>query len=211
MREVLIAGAVVLAAAVYLNNIALLLLGVAIAASGAILSAPTQTAPEEVWKRIAEGSWVNVQLILEALPPAAKAYYVPSAYAPRPLAVVGAPRPPTRLAFKDGEVYVFIPPGSALVEYCRDVIGEDPAESAAACLTKTGMAKRVVATPLSDGVRVEMEAPDLLYGGTVAEYVFGSWAASLAAAATAEAAKRIAYVEEERKEGKRRVVVVKFI
>ncbi|MEZ0248549.1 MAG: hypothetical protein ABWJ97_04690, partial [Thermoproteus sp.] len=94
--------------------------------------------------------------------------------------------------------------------YCRDVIGESPEDSASACLAKTGLAKRIAAKPIPNGIEVEMEAPDLFYGGTVAEYVFGSWAASVAAAAAAEAARRPTYVEEERKEGKRRVVVVKY-
>ncbi|MEM1637575.1 MAG: hypothetical protein QW247_07650 [Pyrobaculum sp.] len=55
MKEVLAIGVVVLAAAIYLNNVALLLLGVAITASGAILAAPRRTAPEEVWRKLAKG------------------------------------------------------------------------------------------------------------------------------------------------------------
>ena len=211
MREVLAVGAVVLAVAIYLNNVALLLLGVAITASGAILAAPQRTAPEEVWRRLAEGAWANVQAVLEHIPPAAKAYYIPSAMAPRPVAVLGEPRAPPRLAFKTEAGYLFIPPGSALVDYCRDVIGTDPAESAAACLAKTGMAKKIVSTPLPDGLRVEAEAPDLFYEGTVAEYVFGSWLASVAAAAAAEASGRPTYVVEDIREGRRRRVVVRFV
>lgn len=211
MKELFVVAIVILAAAVYLNNYSLLLLGVAVAASGAILAAPQRTAPEEVWRKIAEGSWLNVQLVLESLPPVSQAYYMPSSLAPRPLAVVGEPVPPKRFSFKAGGGFVFIPPGSALVEYCRDVIGSDPAESVAACLAKTGLAKKIVATPLAGGLRIEAEVKDLVYEGTVAEYVFGSWAASVAAAVAAEAAGRPAYVEEEDREGQRRRIVIRFV
>lgn len=211
MRELVIISALLLAVSIYLNNYVLFLLGAATAVSAAILAAPERTAPEEFWKKIAEGSWLNVQLMLEGLPPAAKAYYIPSGYAPRPVAVVGTPRKIDKLSFKVGESFIFIPPGSALAEYCRDVITDDPADSVATCLSKTRLAKKIAVTPTPTGLKIELKTADLFYAGTVAEYVFGSWAASVAAAIAAEATKKPAVVAEEKKEGDRRVITIQLL
>ena len=198
------------------NLTPLVALGLAALTVG-VLASWEPAARERVVAKLAEAGWENTAALIQAMGLPPKAYYVPSAVAGRPVAVV-AQGPPLEvprgaLTFKTpgGPALVLATPGGKALELCGELPG-DLGEALRTCVVNAlGLARSVSVAERGGEYVVEysgVSAPEL-YERLVVRSALGGVVASVTAAVAAEVLGRPVEVVEERRVGRRLVVVLR--
>lgn len=190
-------------------------LGLAVVAVG-FLTTWEPAARESIIVKLAEAGWENTSALVQAtgLPP--RAFYMPSKAVGRPVAVI-ATKPPGRiprdaLSFKTegGPALVLSTPGTKAVELCGE-LPQDLEEALRSCVVNhLALARSVEVAQRGDKYVVEYKgvtAPSM-YDKLPLRAALGTVIASVTAAVVAEALGRAVEVVEERREGKRHIVVL---
>ena len=213
----IVIGAAVAALGLLQPNLTpLVALGLAAVAVG-LLAAWEPRAREAVVAKLGEAGWENVSAFVQAMGLPPRAYYLPSKFAGRPVAVLAdkLPKGVARDALilkNDGDLaLVLVTPGTKALEMCRG-LPQDLGEALRSCVVNAlGLARSVSVARRGDEYVVEYggaSAPSL-YERLLARAALGSVLASITAAVAAEVLGKAVEIVEERREGRTHVVVLR--
>jgi len=221
-------GLVIIATLAF-GSIAILVLGISIAASG--LVATWGTGDSDLLMRLSQSSWIDISMLLEGLGIASQAIYLPSRYteAGEPVALIPMsgvrgrlPKLPRGITVRYGDRpqdsgLVLITLGTAAVKSCRDrgALKEDPESALQDCLIS--FLSLVKSARLSMGVgTINLSLTPLrdfqpYEENSAVAAVLGSPLASISAAILAEALDRPLAIAGESIKGRDRLITLREV